>query len=327
MTNSLLSALAAFAFLLPADQAASLALQEAEREIAGIASRVASNVVPVQATFRAASDDNPSGSFTNVGSGFLLDSLGHVITAASVLSNSRTIAPVVSVIDHNDRTHEALLYDVDSTLRVAILYVPTMGTGYRMATKRNEWTSGVFALVVGNSFGVGPAVRLTTVAGKRARDGFWQLSDPATPGFSGAPVFDSRGVLGGVIVGEVAGQGREQRPLPAVMVTTRQLAPLMARIGALAGRGNRSWLGVSVRPFTQPDGTVALLVSNVISGSPAEQAGFVPGDIVTRVDTVDVNYVGDFAEWVRRSSPGDRATVQVLRQGVFQEVRVTIGAR
>ncbi|HPC44308.1 MAG TPA: S1C family serine protease [Candidatus Latescibacteria bacterium] len=326
MPNRVLKLVAALTVAVSADHAGSTVLQDMEREVSGIASRVASRVVTVQASFRNPNDENAPG-IVNVGTGLLLDSLGHVITASSVLSGMRVATPVMTVIDNGDRTHEALLYDVDSTLRIAVLYVPTMEAGSPIHAKRADWAPGYFALVVGNSFGVGPAVRMTTVSGQRARDGFWQLSDPATPGFSGAPVFDSRGAFGGIIVGEVAGQAREPRPSPAVMVTARQLAPVMSRIAALSGNNNRSWLGLSVRPFVQTDGGTALVVSNVIGGSPAAQAGFLPGDVVTRVDTVDVNFVSDLADWVRRSRPGYQATVRIVRQGVEQDIRVTVGSR
>lgn len=318
---------AALALLLWAVTAPATVLQDMEREVSGMAAAIAPHVVTVQATFRNASDENPFGSIVNIGSGLLVDSIGYVLTAASVVARASVLAPVVSVIDHEDRTHEALLYGVDSTLRIAILYVPAMAGPRPLPTKQSVWKRGVFALVVGNSFGVGPSVTLTTVAGQRDRDGFWQLSDPATPGFSGAPVFDSRGALGGIIVGEVASQNRDQRPLPAVMVTSRQLAPVIRRLNSIASRPGYPWLGISVRPQTLPDGGISLVVSSVITGSPAAQAGFLSGDVVTKVDTMDVTYVGDFADWVRRSHPGDQATVRVVRQGMQQDIRVTIGRK
>jgi len=49
--------------------------------------------------------------------------------------------------------------------------------------------------------------------------------------------------------------------------------------------------------------------------------------VVTRVDTVDVNFVSDLADWVRRSRPGYQATVRIVRQGVEQDIRVTVGSR
>jgi serine protease DegS len=198
-----------------------------------------------------------------------------------------------------------------------------------LRTRVHDWHGGAFALVVGNSFGVGPSVSLTTVAGRRERDGFWQLSEPTMPGSSGAPVFDSDGALGGIVVGEVAGSrgGSYERPLPAVMVTSQQLKQVIDRLASLSAGQGAPWLGISVRSFVESGGRASLYVSNVFSNSPAAHAGFQPGDVLLSVDTLTVSYVADLAQWIRQCRPGSAVSVHVLRHGERQTLTVTVGER
>lgn len=325
----LLLAEVATALLCVATASHSSMLEALEAEVAGVLSSVAPHVVTVRAAFDEPVAGAPLGNVVNVGSGLLVDSLGYVVTASGVVTHFSTIATRVSVIDHERRFHEALLYMVDPELRIGVLYVPTLAGMPALPMRTGTWRSGAFALVVGNSFGVGPSASLMTVAGRRERDGFWQLSTSATPGYSGAPVFDSGGDLGGIIVGEVAGseEGPYGRALPAVMVTSQRVRPLIDRLEYLAARRGSPWLGIAVRPHVESGGRASLYVSTVFANGPAALAGIQPGDVLLSVDTLTVSYVADLAEWIRRFPPGSEVAVHVLRRGEPRTLTVTVGTR
>jgi len=317
------------AVFLCAQASGAAALRELESEIKALVASVAPHVVTVQATFPEQIAQFPAGGVVNIGSGLIIDSTGYILTASGVVTHFSTVAPVISVIDHQKRSHEALLFSIDPVLRIAVLYAPTLSGIPPLRMRFADWEGNVLALVVGNSFGVGPSASLMTVAGRRERDGFWQLSNPATPGYSGAPVFDSRGALGGVIVGEVASQSTDQddRPLPAVMVTSLQVLPIINRLDSLSSRRGRPWLGISVRPQVHRDGQVMLFVSSVVSDSPAAEAGFQAGDVLLGVDTLQISYIADLADWIRRCRPGHQASIHILREGQPQTLMVTVGTR
>jgi serine protease Do len=300
-----------------------------EREVAGLVASVEPRLVTVRATFSGPIAGIRAESVVNIGSGLLVDSLGYIITSSGVVTHPSGIAFSITVIDHDKHLHDALLYSVDPGLRVAVLYVPTLAGSLPLPTRVRDWYGGAFALVVGNSFGVGPSVLLMTVAGRRERDGFWQLSEPATPGSSGAPVFDSDGALGGIVVGEVAGGpgGAPERPLPAVMVTTQQLRQVIDQLASPAAQQGAPWLGISVRPFVESGGRASLYVSNVFSNSPAAHAGLLPGDVLVRVDTLTLSYVADLAEWIRQRRPGHEVSLHILRNGERRTIAVTVGKR
>jgi S1-C subfamily serine protease len=76
----------------------------------------------------------------------------------------------------------------------------------------------------------------------------------------------------------------------------------------------------------EPDGG-GVRITQVISGSPADDAGLKKGDIITAVDGRSVNGVDDVRSALENKSPGDRVTFSVRRDGQEEEVAVTLGRR
>jgi serine protease Do len=192
-----------------------------------------------------------------------------------------------------------------------------------------RWSSGSIAVIIGNSSGLSGAISLSTLAGRRGGNRFWQLGTPASPGLSGAPVFDSNGDLGGLLVGEVGGRVGEYpgRPLPALMVSSDSLKAAINRYIRHSPTSGRPWLGISVRPSLQSNGSVRVYVDSVVANSPAQTAGIQPGDVLVRIDNSSIQYVSDLADWVHNSRPGHNATLSVVRQGEPRAVAVTVGRR
>jgi serine protease Do len=67
------------------------------------------------------------------------------------------------------------------------------------------------------------------------------------------------------------------------------------------------------------------LVVEVVPGSPADQGGLLPDDIIAEVNGTEIKGESDLAEVLFRLDPGDTATLTILRDGAEQEVRVTLG--
>lgn len=303
-------------------------LKQFESEISRLVERNAPQIVTVQAQFPSLLTETGGSGVLNVGSGLILDSLGYVVTSVAVISHGSSFAEMIGVVGNSGEMHEAMLFGVDPTLRIAFLYVPTLPVSPAVNLRRERWTSGSFAVIVGNSSGVSPAVALSIVAGRRDIDGFWQLSGPAAPGMSGAPVYDSDGRLGGLLVGEVATYGAvSNRPLPAVMVSSERLRESINKHVIRSSERGRPWLGITVRPRMESDGSVHVFVSDVVSNSPAQQAGILAGDVLLSVEGTSIGYVSDLADWIRSSQPGREATLHVQRGDQQRAVTVTVGRR
>jgi S1-C subfamily serine protease len=303
-------------------------LERFEHEVADLVEMCAPRIVSVQAEFPDYVTASGENGFLNVGSGFVVDTAGYVVTSTAVVTYRSSVADAIIVLDYAQTPHQAMLFGVDSSLQVAFLYVPSLGRSPAVEMRVEPWESGRFALVIGNSSGVSPAVSLTTVAGVRPDGLFWQLSAPATPGLSGAPVFDSQGRLGGILIGEVAGPSTgTSRPMPALMAPSDRLRNAFQRSLRPARVNGRPWLGITVRPQVNTNGIVRVFVTKVLTDSPAQQAGVEPGDLLLDIDGVSIGYVSDLADWIHNSRPGYEATLSVQRGGHQQSIAVTIGRR
>jgi S1-C subfamily serine protease len=89
----------------------------------------------------------------------------------------------------------------------------------------------------------------------------------------------------------------------------------------------KPWLGMSVRPFRDPNGERMLHVERVTAGGPGARAGMLPGDIITRVNGNALQHVDDldFLTFVGARKPGERLTFQVVRTGSSRTIVVTVG--
>jgi serine protease Do len=108
---------------------------------------------------------------------------------------------------------------------------------------------------------------------------------------------------------------------------------LLVEDGPIAGKvTGRGYLGVAVNEVT-PDvanahgfgGQGGVLVAEVISGSPADRAGFQAGDIITQFNGQAVKNGREFSELVAATKPGSRASVRVWREGTRKELAVELG--
>lgn len=145
------------------------------------------------------------------------------------------------------------------------------------------------------------------------------------PGFSGGPLIDASGRLIGL---NTAGLLRSTPMTLPVATIERVVSGLLTH-----GRIQRGYLGVSSFPARLPQGAadsanqrVGLIVTGLEPGGPAEQAGFLLGDVLLRLDDQKLESIGDL-----QAALEDRAAravpVKLLRAGGLQELSVTPGAR
>ncbi len=164
-------------------------------------------------------------------------------------------------------------------------------------------------------------------------------------GFVGAPVIDRLGNVAGVIGYELsAAEGGElyTRSGHPLIFQSELLRPHIAeppRDPSETIIEGDAWLGVFTQPLTDDFATYwgvaptgGLIVSTVVPGSPAAEAGLLAGDIIKRFGTTRVEAkldreVPDFTRLVRTTGAGETVAMQVLREGEPQTLEVTLGDR
>jgi len=266
-----------------------------------------------------------------LGSGFLIDDQGHVVTNAHVIDD----ADVVKVKLADDREFRAKVVGKDDRLDVALLKLedpphdlPTAALGASEALRVGE-----YVVAIGNPFGLGNTVTMGIVSAKGRTigagpyDDFIQTDASINPGNSGGPLFNLRGQVVGINTA-INPQGKGigfAIPIDAV----RDVLPQLLSTGHVA----RGRLGVLIQGMDDDlaralgmDRPHGALVESVEPGSPAEKAGLKSGDVIVSIDGQDIPRSEELPRRVARHAPGVRVTLGVLHDKQKRDVDVTLAA-
>ncbi|MCK0152768.1 DegQ family serine endoprotease [Alcanivorax sp. S6407] len=267
----------------------------------------------------------------SLGSGFLISSDGYVLTNNHVVAEADEI--MVRLQDRRELKAELIGADEQSDialLKVEAENLPVADIGSSASLKVGEWV-----LAIGAPFGFDSSVTAGIVSAKgRSLPSdsyvpFIQTDVAINPGNSGGPLFNLRGEVVGInsqIFSRSGGYMGVSFAIPIDMAMD-----VVSQIKE-HGKVSRGWLGVLIQEvdrdlaesfgLDQPRGA---LVSQVLKGSPAEEAGVQPGDIITRFNDEPIYRSSELPRWVGLVKPGEDAELTVVRDGDKQTLTVTIG--
>jgi serine protease Do len=266
-----------------------------------------------------------------LGSGFLVDSEGHVVTNAHVIDEADTVT--VKLAD--DREYRAKVVGKDDRLDVAVLKLENAPHDLPVAALggSDSLRVGEYVVAIGNPFGLGNTVTMGIVSAKGRTigagpyDDFIQTDASINPGNSGGPLFNLRGQVVGINTA-INPQGKGigfAIPIDAVRLVLPQLIA--------SGHVSRGRLGVLVQGMDDDlakalglDHPHGALVEQVEPGSPAERAGLKSGDLIVAVDGQDIPHTEDLPRTVAPHKPGSHVRVTVLRDRQSRDVDVTLAA-
>lgn len=268
----------------------------------------------------------------SMGSGFIVSSDGYVLTNNHVVEGADEI-----IVRLNDRRElPARLVGTDPRSDMAVLKIedgddlPVVKVGRSKDLKVGEWV-----LAIGSPFGFDYTVTagIVSALGRSLPSEnyvpFIQTDVAINPGNSGGPLFNLDGEVIGINSQIYTRSGGFMGvsfaiPIDDAMSVFRQLRD--------DGTVSRGWLGVLIQEVNRdlaesfglkrPRGA---LVAEVMSGSPAEDAGLQSGDIVLAYEGEDVTLSSDLPPMVGRTPIGETATLEVLRGGEMINVEVEIG--
>jgi len=253
-------------------------------------------------------------------SGFIIDRSGLVATSYHVIDDYNRFT--VRLVDGS--IHEAEVAARDELADIALLKIDLsdMGDAVRQVEMGDSDAvqPGDSVTVIGTPLGLQYTVTAGVVSGVGRRVGATYLDDliqidaALDPGNSGGPVFNSKGKVIGIAAAHIWLAENKGFAIPINMLTS-QLANLRA-----TGEPRRGRIGVVVedptllfarsRGLDKPSGA---LIVEVGKDSPAELAGLRRGDLVIDCRGRKINNSLEFVRAIRRSTPGNAITVQVLR--------------
>jgi serine protease Do len=267
---------------------------------------------------------------TGVGSGFVIEPDGYILTNAHVVDGAHEI----NVKFSDKRERSARVVGVDPLSDVALIKVdakdlPTVKIGHADTLRVGQWV-----LAIGSPFGFEQSASQGIVSALgRSLPGdayvpFVQTDVPINPGNSGGPLIDLAGRVVGVNAQIHSRNGGYQGVAFAIPI---DVAMHVAAQLKADGKVTRGWLGIGIHELNQelaasfklhePTGA---LVASVAPGSPAAVAGLKPGDVIRRYDGKAIVEAGDLPPQVATTPPGNDAALEIWRNGRSLGVDVTV---
>jgi serine protease Do len=268
----------------------------------------------------------------SLGSGFIIDPDGSILTNNHVVENAQKI--VVKLSD--DEEFEAKVVGRDSKTDIAVIKInaknslPSASLGDSDRLEVGEWV-----VAIGNPFGLDSTVTSGIVSAKGRHigqgpyDNFIQTDASINPGNSGGPLINLRGEVIGINSAIFSRTGGNMGIGFAIPINlAKELLP------QLRGKGKvtRGYLGVLIQKVTPEiaeslgmDHGYGALVANVSKDGPAEKAGVKVGDVIVEFDGKEIKDSGDLPIIVARTPVDKKVRMKVLRDKKSVALNVSVG--
>jgi len=275
---------------------------------------------------------------TSLGSGFVIDKDGYILTNRHVIEGADTIR----VTFPGGKTYDAKIVGRDARTDVGLLKIEAtepltvLTLGDSDKAEVGEWV-----MAVGNPFGLGGnsvTVGVVSFKGERAQlqlqrgtnIDLIQTDAAINPGNSGGPLLNTRGEVIGIntliITNGSAANAGVGFSVP--INVAKEILPQLRDKGKVV----RGWMGVNILPVTEDlAATYGLTeargaaVTAVTAGSPAEKAGLLPEDVILSADGRAIEDNSDLSRYIASKSPGATVKLEVLRGKEKKTVSVTLG--
>src|ERR1700731_2808759 len=268
----------------------------------------------------------------SLGSGFIIDTVGIVVTNNHVIAD----ADEINVIMNDGSKIKAELVGVDKKTDLAVLKFkpPKPLTAVKFGDS-DKLRLGEWVIAIGNPFSLGGTVTAGIVSARNRDinsgpyDNYIQTDAPINRGNSGGPLFNLDGEVVGINTAIISPSGGSIGIGFAVPAKTA--VPAIDQLRQF-GETRRGWLGVRIQQVTDeiaeslnikpPRGA---LVAGVDDKGPAKPAGIEPGDVIVKFDGKDIKEMRDLPRVVADTPVGKQTPVVVIRKGREETKTVTLG--
>ena len=272
--------------------------------------------------------DQPRRPVRSLGSGFIINPSGYVVTNNHVIDGATEIRVTLA----DGREFSGKTVGRDPKTDIALVKIDATGLPVIPLGDSAALQVGEPVMAIGNPFGLQQTVTSGIVSatgrviGEGPYDDFIQTDASINPGNSGGPLINSRGEAVGINTAILSRSGGSVGIGFAIPVNLAKSV-----VAQLAGSGHvvRGWLGVAVQPVTAGLAkglglldTRGALVASVSPDSPAQRAGVKAGDVVVNYDGRAVARMDDLPKAVAMTPVGREVPIEVVRDG--KPVRLTV---
>ncbi|MGF1537500.1 MAG: HhoA/HhoB/HtrA family serine endopeptidase [Elainellaceae cyanobacterium] len=275
-----------------------------------------------------------------LGSGFIVDNDGHVLTNAHVVDGADT----VSVTLKDGRVLDGTVLGADPATDVAVIRVEANDLPVVKVNESNQLQPGEWAIAIGNPLGLDNTVTAGIVSATGRSSGevgipdkrvdFIQTDTAINPGNSGGPLLNARGEVIGMNTAII--QGAQGIGFAIPIDTVQRIAQQLIETGKV----EHPFLGIQManltpelkqqinadpnRPF-QIETEQGVLIVRVVPNSPAVESGLRMGDVILEIDGEAIATGEDLQALVSDRAVGDTLTVSLERNGTRETTTVRLG--
>ena len=269
---------------------------------------------------------------SSLGSGFIIDKIGTVITNNHVIANAEDI-----LVRVNDKEYTAKVLGSDPYADIAVLKINSKDEFKPVSFGDSDKARvGDWVIAIGNPFGLGGTVTSGIISARNRDinltryDDFIQTDASINQGNSGGPLFNLKGEVVGINTAIIApGQTGSigigfAIPANAASNVIEQLIKY--------GETRRGWLGVRIQEVTKEIAEVeklkkpsGALIASVGEGSPADKAGLKEGDIVLEFDGKKIETMRQLPKVVAATAVGKSVELKIWRNKKLITKRLTLG--
>jgi serine protease Do len=276
-------------------------------------------------------EQHPDFKQRSLGSGFIIDSNGYVVTNNHVVEG----ADKIKVFLKNEKEYDARIIGRDANTDIALIKImsdddfPVIQLGDSDALKVGQWV-----VAIGNPFGLEHTVTAGIVSakgrviGSGPYDDYIQTDASINPGNSGGPLLNMQGEVVGINTIIIAGGTGIGFAIP-INLAKEIVAQLKD-----SGEVTRGWLGVSIQDLPKDladyfgiEDRQGVLIADVVPGDPADQAGVRARDIVLEINGEKVKDSKALLKKVAKLKVGTTARLKILRDGKTKVIKVKVAKR
>jgi serine protease Do len=273
----------------------------------------------------------PEREVTSLGSGFIMDATGYIITNRHVIDDAEEI----TVTLHDNSKHKAAIVGRDKKTDLALLKIdakkplPFLQIGDSDGVRVGDWV-----LAIGNPYGLGGSVTQGIISARQRSinagpfDDFLQTDASINRGNSGGPLFDVNGNVIGINSAIFSPSGGNIGIGFSIPVNIAK--PVIQQLKEF-GRTHRAWLGVKIQEVSDEVAesvglakAMGALVVEVNKDSPAEKAGAQVGDVITHFDGKEISEMRFLPRMVAETKIGKTVDLTVWRKNKSVTFKATL---
>ncbi len=269
---------------------------------------------------------------SSLGSGFIIDKTGIVITNNHVISNAEDI-----LVKVGNKEYGAKVIGSDSYSDLAVLKIESKDTFIPVSFGDSDKARvGDWVVAIGNPFGLGGTVTSGIISARNRDinltryDDFIQTDASINQGNSGGPLFNMKGEVIGINTAIIA-PGQTGSVGIGFAIPSNAASNVVDQL-VKYGETRRGWLGVRIQLVTKEIAEVeklkkpkGALIASVATNSPAERAGLKAGDIILEFDGKKIDTMKTLPKAVASTDVGKSVVLKIWRNKTLISKRLTLG--